>query len=99
MARFTKKNADGSSYHGTTLKATPRQLIDLFPNSYYAENDGRDKVNFDFTLETKDGDVFTIYDWKYYKPLGMDEEILWHLGANSLMVSEQGKEEVLALLS
>jgi hypothetical protein len=98
MAKATNRISDGTSFHGTTLKATPQQLIDLFPDSYYEENDGRDKVNFDFTLETEDGDVFTIYDWKYYEPLDMNEEIIWNLGANSLRVSEQGKEEVLALL-
>lgn len=98
MAKFTRKTSGGTSFHGTTLKATPRQLIDLFPNSYYEENDGRDKINFDFTLETEDGDVFTIYDWKYYRPLDMDEQILWHLGAKRQSVAEKGKVEVLALL-
>ena len=98
MAKFTKKSSSGTSFYGTTLKATPQQLIDLFPNSYYEQNNGSDKTNFDFTLETESGDVFTIYDWKEYRPLRMDEVVEWHVGAFNGSVSEQGKQEVMALL-
>ena len=34
MAKFTKQTGGGTSFHGTTFEATPKQLIDLFPNSY-----------------------------------------------------------------
>jgi hypothetical protein len=98
MAQFTKKSASGTSFHGTTLKATPQQLINLFPMSYHEQNDGRDKTNFDFTLVTESGDVFTIYDWKEYRPLRMDEVVEWHVGAVNASVSEQAKQEVMALL-
>jgi hypothetical protein len=98
MAKHTRKDGGGTSFHGTTLKATPRQLTHLFPNAYDEQNDGRDKTNFDFTLETESGDVFTIYDWKEYRPLRMDEVVTWHIGAKDGSVSEQGKQEVMALL-
>jgi hypothetical protein len=98
MAKFTKKSAGGTSYFQTNLHATPQQLIDLFPYSYYEQNNGSDKTNFDFTLETESGDVFTIYDWKKYRPLKMDEVVKWHIGAFNGNVSEQGKQEVMALL-
>lgn len=98
MAKATKKSASGTSFHGTTFKATPQQLVDLFTPDYDA-NDGRDKTNFDFTLETESGDVFTIYDWKYYRRLRMDERVEWHVGAFNGEVSEQGEKEILALLT
>ena len=98
MAKPTKKSISGTSFHGVTFSATPNQLIKLFPNSYDASNDGEDKTNFNFTLETDRFDVFSIYDWKYYRPIGMDEVIEWHIGAMSEHISLIAKAEVLALL-
>lgn len=98
MAKATIKSSDYTSFHGAILKATPQQLIDLFPNSYYEENEGRDKVNFSFTLETESGKVFTIYDWKYYRPLEMNETIIWNLGAHDELTSFEGRDEVIELL-
>jgi len=98
MAKPTKKSINGTSFHGVTFSATPNQLIKLFPNSYDASNDGEDKTNFNFTLETDRFDVFSIYDWKYYRPIGMDEVIEWHIGAMSEHISLIAKAEVLALL-
>lgn len=60
MAKATIKSSDFTSFHGATLKATPQQLINLFPNSYDEENEGRDKVNFYFTLEAERFLQFTI---------------------------------------
>ena len=97
MAKATRKSSGGTSFHGTTFKATPQQLLNLFMPDY-EQNNGRDKTNFDFTLETESGDVFTIYDWKYYRPLKMTEQIDWHIGAFNGEVSEQAKQEILALL-
>lgn len=99
MAKHTNKSAVGTSYHGIEFSATPQQLIDLFPDSYHACNNGMDKVNFDFTLETEDGEVFTIYDWKEYRPLEMDEVVEWHIGGFNEQTCKQGKAEVLALLN
>lgn len=95
MAQRTKKSAGGTSYHGVRLHATPQQLIDLFPNSY--EENG-DKTNYDFTLETESGKVFTIYDWKYYRKLGMNERVEWHVGAHDEATSIEGRHEVEKLL-
>jgi hypothetical protein len=98
MAKQTRKNAAGTSFHDTTIIATPQQLIDLFPNSYHEQNDGRDKTNFDFTLETESGEVFTIYDWKEYRPLDMNERVTWHIGAKNKEISMKGAAEVCAML-
>ena len=99
MAKHTKQSASGTSFHGVEFSATPQQLINLFPNSYYGNNDGSDKVNFDFTLETQNGDVFTIYDWKEYRSLKMNELIHWHICGYDEQTCLQGKAEVLELLN
>lgn len=99
MAKFTKQSANGTSFHGVVFSATPQKLIDLFPNSFYNQNDGEDKSNFDFTLETEDGNVFTIYDWKEYRPLKMNEIIQWHIGGFDEQTCLQAKAEVLELLN
>ena len=98
MAKHTRKSAGGTSFHGVTLKATPQQLIDLFPHSVYEQNDGRDKTNFDFTLQTESGKVFKIYDWKEYRPLRMDEVVIWHVGAHNEETSVKGRDEVVEML-
>jgi hypothetical protein len=87
-----------SSFHGVTFSATPNQLIKLFPNSYTKTNDGQEKSNFDFNLETDNGDAFSVYDWYYFRPLKMDEVIEWHIGAMSEHISLIAKAEILAML-
>jgi len=99
MAKHTEKSGSGTSFHGVEFSATPKQLVDLFPNSYHCNNDGSDKVNFDFTLETESGEVFTIYDWKEYRPLQMNETIEWHISGLNEQTCLQGKTEVLELLN
>ena len=99
MAKFTNKTSSGTSFYGIEFSATPQQLVDLFPDSYNEQNDGEEKTNFDFTLETESGDVFTIYDWKEYRPLEMDEVVEWHIGGFNEQSCKQGKQEVLELLN
>jgi hypothetical protein len=64
-----------------------------------AINDGEDKVNFEWEMETDDGDVFTVYDWKEYRSLNENEMIEWHIGGHNKNVTELAKEEILNLLS
>ena len=99
MAKHTIQSGGGTSFHGVVFLATPQQLVDLFPDSYNEQNDGEDKTNFDFTLETESGDVFTIYDWKEYRPLEMNENIQWNIGGHNKDTCLQGKAEVLELLN
>jgi len=94
MAKQTIQDANGTSFHDVRIKATPAQLKKLFPDSYYESNYGSDKTNYDFTLETESGNVFTIYDWKYYRPIGDDELITWHIGGHDPMTCLEGAEEV-----
>jgi len=99
MAKHTNQSSSGTSFYGVVFSTTPQKLIDLFPNSFYSQNDGSDKTNFDFTLETESGDVFTIYDWKYYRALSMNDFIEWNIGGFNEQTCLQGKEEVVELLN
>ena len=56
------------------------------------------KVNFDWQMQTDGGKVFTVYDWKEYRPLLPDEEICWHVGGFNREDCEAGMREVLNAL-
>ena len=98
MIKETIRSANGTSFHGTTIVTTPRKLIERFPRSYSEQNTGEDKTNFDFELENGNGDVFTIYDWKEYRPIGLDEQIEFHIGGFSKEVTEFSKRQLLEVL-
>ena len=86
-----------TSFHGTVIITTPNKLIgvaDKLGAKYYDQNDGKDKTNFDFEFLTDEGDVFTVYDWKEYRPLGMDEWTEFHIGAIDKRISDQGAYEL-----
>ena len=92
-------NTGGTSFHGVTLTTTPQQLIDVLGEPDFFGNDGSDKTNMDYSLETENGIPFTIYDWKEYRPLQMDEKIKFHIGGFSYSQSVEAKNEVLRLIN
>ena len=97
MAKKTYQLTDGTSFHGVVIRATVNQLTKAFGEPYN-NNTGEDKVNFEWEMETDEGEVFTIYDWKEYRPLGRDEFVTWHIGANSKSVSNDAEREILKAL-
>ena len=92
-------NTTGTSFHGVTLTVTPQKLIDVLGEPDFFDNDGHDKVNMEYDLETKDEISFTIYDWKEYRPLQMDELIEFHIGGFSYSQCVYAKNEVLRLIN
>jgi len=98
MATATKKSKRGTSFHGTYITTTPKKLKQLFSGSYSEWNDGEDKVNFEFILETKYGDVFTIYDWKEYRVIRQNEEVSFHIGGRNSSITEQALSEIEELM-
>jgi len=98
MAKATSKDCSGTSFHNTVIYTTPGRLKELFPGSYYEQNDGRDKCNYDFTLETENGDIFTIYDWKEYRRLRDNETIEFHIGGKDRFITERAKSELERIL-
>lgn len=98
MAKQTNQSPNGTSFFDITIMATPAQLKEAFPESWYGDNDGSDKTNYDFTLETESGKVFTIYDWKYYRPLNDNEMVEWHIGGHDAMTTIEAAGEVAEIL-
>ena len=90
----TSRSANGTSFHNSTVTATVNELISVIGKPVYDDNTGEDKVNIEWELEDEDGNVVTIYDWKEYRKIGMDEKIEWHIGANSKMTSWNAQDEI-----
>jgi hypothetical protein len=95
----TEKSADGTSFHDVTIITTVNELTRVLGEPEYKGNDGEDKVNFEWECERENGDVITIYDWKNYRSIGLDEEIEFHLGGRSQLITFNGKEDLIALLN
>jgi hypothetical protein len=78
---------------GHTIITKPRKLIELAKKvnaEYFNDNDGSDKSNFDFIFLNSEGNVFTVYDWKEYRPLDLDENVEFHIGAHNNENASQG---------
>ena len=45
-------------------------------------------------METDEGEVFTIYDWKNYRKLRLDEYVTWNIGARSKSVANDAEREL-----
>ena len=95
MAKLTNSNTDGTSFYNVTFKATVNQLISTLGEPHWVYNTGEEKVNFEWNMETEEGDVFTIYDWKENEALDLDKAYEWHIGAHSKSASNVALEEVL----
>tara|TARA_R110002126_G_scaffold289333_1_gene444054 strand:+ start:617 stop:925 length:309 start_codon:yes stop_codon:yes gene_type:complete len=90
----TTQNASGTSYHGNTITCTPDTLIGLLGAPSYDDNQGYDKVNLSWTCETSNGELFTIYDWKTYSPVRMNQMVHWHIGAKESSIATNATEEL-----
>lgn len=95
----TNKSANGTSFHYSTITATVNELVSIIGEPTYNDNTGKDKVNIEWELEDEDGNVVTIYDWKEYRIIGMDEKIEWHIGGMSKEITDNAKEEIDLVLS
>lgn len=90
----TSKTANGTSFFRHTFSASVNQLKDIMDEPIWEQNDGSDKVNFEWNMETEDGDIFTVYDWKEYRELDLDETIEWHIGGHNEAVTLKAKMEI-----
>lgn len=97
MIHKTLKSASRTSFHGTTIEATPNQLMSVLGVPSTESGDG--KTTMDFVGQLDNGSVFTVYDWKYGRPIGMDETIEWHIGGHNLKDTEQAEKELKTLLN
>ena len=90
----TDKISNGTSFHDHTFTATVDDLRNVLGQPQFESNDGEDKNNFDWVMETQDGTVFTVYDWKEYRRLAEDEVIEWHIGGRSGADTEKAFLEI-----
>ena len=94
----TARDVSGTSFHGATVRATVNQLRAILGEPTNVDNSGNEKVNFEWECQFYDGAVFTVYDWKEYRELEMDEMIEWHIGAFNSFTSFEAQEQLVALL-
>lgn len=85
-------DASGTWFQGVTVHAKVRSLIAILGTPDCGGNDGNEKTNYEWARKTDGGDVFTVYDWKEYRPLDDDEIVEWHIGARSRRVAEQARD-------
>ena len=72
----------GSSFHQDVIFATPNELRHILGEPVYEQNDGTDKVNMEWYIQMNDGNMFTVYDYKEYRPLRPNERVEWHIGGH-----------------
>ena len=94
----TTKDAVGTSFHGTVINSSIAELKRVLGEPETEQNDGSDKVNVEWIMETEAGDVFTVYDWKEYRPIDENESIEFHIGGDSASVTVQAQREIITSL-
>jgi hypothetical protein len=94
----TNKSSNGTSFHSVTIESTVDKLTKVLGEPDYVDNSGEDKVNYSWDLETNEGDVVTLYTWKEYRPIEVDEEIKFHIGGMRRNHTILGKQELTELL-
>ena len=92
-------DATGTSFHGTTVRATLKQMLAILGTPDDDSNTGDDKVNYEWVRKTDAGDVFTVYDWKEYRVLDEGTTVEWHVGARSQAVAESAKGSIKMLMA
>lgn len=99
MAKKSWKLTAGTSFFDSTVTASLSDLIAKLGLPDYSDNSGKNKYNFEWVMETEKGDVFTIYNWKEYRPIEEDELITWHVGAYNREISDAAADEINDMLS
>lgn len=96
--KTSNASANGTSYFGHTVTATPGKLKEVLGNPTFNYNDGLDKVNIEWIMENENGDVFTVYDWKIGHSILDNDVIHWHIGGFNAAVTAKAKEELEACI-
>ena len=90
----SEKSANGTSFHDSIVLSNKARISEVCGDPAYVDNSGQEKVNFEWIMETEDGDPFTIYSWKEYRELGVYETIEFHIGGMSKAITEKAKDEI-----
>ena len=92
--RKTNKSTGGTSFHDVTIDTTIHILLKVLGQPTIVDNTGMDKTNYEWEMETEEGSVFTVYDWKEYRILNEHELIEFHIGGVSKAVTQLAKSEI-----
>ena len=92
--RPTTKDTNGTSWYGCSINTTANNIKKVLGQPAFENNSGNDKTNFDWQGETDDGSVFTVYDWKEYRPIDLDEIISYHIGGFDEKSTIEAKKEL-----
>ena len=90
----TLKSPVGTSFHDTVINTTVNKLIKAIGKPYMHKNLGDDKINFEWRMELEDGTIFTVYDYKEYRKLDLDELIEFHIGGFNATSTERALIEI-----
>ena len=90
----TNQSPVGTSFHDTVINTTVNKLIKAIGKPYMHKNLGDDKINFEWRMELEDGTVFTVYDYKEYRKLDLDEIIEFHIGGFNAHDTERALIEI-----
>ena len=96
-----KRAANGTSFFGRVGWFTVNQLkkvADDLGAEYFEDNDGNEKSNYRFKFMTEEGEVFTVYDWKEYKPLDPTVSYEFHIGGFSKEATHNGFAELFLVI-
>ena len=95
MAVKTDKGIkEGSSWFGDLIITNYPKLIEILGQPTFDDNTGQDKTNMEWVCESREGFVFTIYDWKQYEPLNENHNYGFHIGGFSEEETKKAKAEI-----
>ena len=83
-----EENIYGTSFFNDCIYYSVNQLKKYLGSPQYCFNNGIDKTNVEWNLKIN-GNIFSLYDWKEYRIIDMDEKIEWHIGASSREISNK----------
>jgi len=78
---------NGTSLQGT-IRTTRAHIESVFGAPTYDNGDPEDKVITEWQLTFDNGVIATIYDWKNYAKVGMNDPYDWHIGGKDYRAVE-----------
>ena len=93
----TNKLESGTSFFGDTIITTLSNLKLMLGEPHYT-GDTQDKVQNEWLMETNDGEVFTVYDWKTYRYYTNTEVLSWHIGGFNKQATQKAQQELVETL-
>lgn len=83
---FDKKIINGTKATGKKFHCSIGRLFQTFGQPCFVD---QDKSFFCWVLETSDGDVYTVYDWKEETKPGQHDVIEFNIGAKTARIGKK----------